>query len=251
MPGGAQAAVRTGEAHSSTASISKPSSRSPSRVRPAAAASVARCPSRPVSSSWSTAASSAAMALVGIVAGCGCQSPQVSRYRRQVARLRYQPAAFGRPSSRASQARSPTATGATPTGPPRHLLATVTQASIPHPSMSISTPPSEETASTSVRTPRSRATPQISRTGLSSPRSVSWWTTASARVSGRASSSALTASAKTGRYPSGRSRRTSSPRACPMVAARSAKKPPPATSTGSPRASRLPRAISTPARPGP
>src|SRR5262245_32667107 len=98
----------------------------------------------------STATARATTELVGIVVGLGCQAPQSRSKRRHVARLRYQPAGFGRGSSTAAHARAPTAIGATPTGAPRHLFATPTHMSTPQASISRGTPPNDATASTIV-----------------------------------------------------------------------------------------------------
>src|SRR5438552_14503871 len=131
MPGTPYAAVVTGDAVVIGDSIWKPISSSPSRTRSRAAASrLQRC-STPSSSRPVSATSKASTTLVGIVVGCGCQPLQASAKRRQVARLRYQPAALGLPSARASRDLGPAATGATPLGPPMHLLATVMHRSAP------------------------------------------------------------------------------------------------------------------------
>src|SRR6266702_8289184 len=77
-----------------------------------------------------------------------------------------------------------TATSDIPGGPPRHFCGPATQTSSCQESASRGMPPSDETQSTSVSTPRDRAIGPIREQSLKVPDGVSEWTTHSSSVSG-------------------------------------------------------------------
>ena len=247
----AYAAVVTGEAVATGDSIGNPISSSPSRTRSRARARRRHRFSTPSSSKPVSATSNASITLVGTVVGCGCHPLHSSENRFQVARLRYQPAAFARPSARAFRARGPAATGATPIGPPTHLLATVTQRSTSHASISNGTPPTAEMPSTIVSAPCSRAALQMPSTSLRMPTEVSWCTTHTALTSRWFASASRIIAAVTGSASPGRTMCTRRPLAVATSAILSPKRPFAATSTSSPGPSTLAMHISTPAMPEP
>ena len=79
------------------------------------------------------------------------------------------------------------------TGPPRHFWGPATSRSSCHASAWSSTPPRDETQSTSVTTPRSRQMGPMRSMGLRVPEGVSEWTTEHTRISGCPSRYAATA----------------------------------------------------------
>ena len=83
-----------------------------------------------------------------------------------------------------SQAASLTVISVMPGGPPRHFCAAATAMSICQSSVRNSIPPSDETQSTMVSTPRLCAMGPIAATSWSVPDGVSQWTTVSTSISG-------------------------------------------------------------------
>src|SRR6266849_7864669 len=96
--------------------------------------------------------------------------------------------------SMAAHACSLTATSDIPGGPPRHFCGPATQTSSCQESASKGMPPSDETQSTSVSTPRDRAIGPIREQSLKVPDGGSEWTTHSSSVSGCSSRYRSTAS---------------------------------------------------------
>src|SRR6202044_3601741 len=84
-------------------------------------------------------------------------------------------------------AASLTETSAIPGGPARHFCGPATQTSSCQASTSNGTPPSEDTASTSVTAPCARAIGPIAEQSCRVPDGVSEWTTATSSIPGWAS----------------------------------------------------------------